>query len=97
MSVSLTIELIFCIHFLDWPITLFQTKNSTCKRITSKIRKGICLLLLLFLLVLYCFILISLKEVRKRFKDLNLCLLKLKEEKTHSQVVLSVAEKCFYA
>ena len=36
------------IHFLDWTITLFQTKNSTCKRITSKIRKGICLFLLLF-------------------------------------------------
>ena len=96
VSVSLTIVLIFCIHFLDWTITLFQTKNSTCKRITSKIRKGICLFLLLFWLVLYCFILIYLKEVRKRFKDLDLCLLKLKKEKTHSQVVLSVAAKCFY-
>ena len=42
------------------------------------------------------FILICLKEVRKRFKELDLCLLKLKKEKTHSQVVLSVAAKCFY-
>ena len=82
VSVSLTIVLIFCINFLDWSITLFQTKNSTCKRITSKIRKGICLLLLLlYWLVLYFFILFYLKEVRKRFKDLDLCLLKFEKGK----------------
>ena len=47
--------------------------------------------------ILFYFILFYLKEVRKLFKDLDLCLLKLKKEKTHSQVVLSVAAKCFYA
>ena len=55
--------------------------------------------LFVVVVVLISFILFyfNLKEVRKRFKDLALCLLKLKKEKTHSQVVLSVAAKCFYA